>query len=124
LKTHYRGSAINFETVFTTTSGTILQVTAATLTVQHPLDGFPLWNGTHTTSYSLTNTSTVTGTWEYNWDSSACSDGPVSWYIAPASTVAMAKQGRFYVKSGPAATWLYNPSSVAANDEMTGSGST
>jgi hypothetical protein len=117
MKTHYRGSAINFETVFTSSAGSILQVDSATLTIQHPLDGFPLWNGTHTTSYSMTNTSTVSGEWEYNWDSSACSDGTVSWFIQPESTEAVTKSGRFYVKSGPAATWVLGPSTVSANDE-------
>jgi hypothetical protein len=117
MKTHNRGSNVNFESVFTSSAGVILQVTAATLTIQHPLDGFPLWNGTHTTSYSMTNVSTVSGEWEYNWDSSACSDGTVSWFIQPGSTEAVTKSGRFYVKSGPAATWVLGPSTVSANDE-------
>jgi hypothetical protein len=117
MKTHHRGSAINFESVFTSSAGTILQVTAATLTIQHPLDGFPLWNGTHTTTYSLTNTSTVTGTWEYNWDSSPSAGGVVSWHIIPASTIGVTKSGQLYIKSGPAATWVHGPSTITANDE-------
>jgi hypothetical protein len=117
LKTHYRGSVINFESVFTTTAGTIMQVTSASVTIQHPLDGFPLWNGTHTTTYEMTNVSTVTGEWEYNWDSSPSADGPVSWHIIPAGTVAITKSGKFLVKSGPAATWYHGPSTVTANDE-------
>ena len=117
MRTQYRGALVNFEVQFTSTTGTILPVTAATLTISHPLDGYPLWNGTHTTSYAMTNTSTVTGTWEYDWDSSACADGAVSWYIIPGSSVPVPKQGKFYIKSGPAATWLHGPSTVAANDE-------
>jgi hypothetical protein len=117
MRTHSRGSAINFEAVFTSSVGTILQVTAATLTVQHPLDGFPLMNGTYTASYDMVNTSTVTGTWEYNWDSTPAADGVTSWYIRPASTVGVTKNGRFYVKSNPAASWLHGPSTVTANDE-------
>jgi hypothetical protein len=117
MKTHYRGSAINFETQFTSTSGVILQVSAATLTVQHPLDGFPLWNGTNSTSYSMVNTSTVTGTWEYNWDSTPSAGGYVTWNIQPASTVGVSKSGAFLIKSNPAATWVHGPSTIASNDE-------
>ncbi len=117
MKQHFRGSQINFETQFTTTSGTILQVDAASLTIQHPLDGFPLWNGTHSTSYAMTNTSTVTGTWEYNWDSTPSGKGTVYWNIIPTSSVAVARSGRFEIKSNPAATWLNGPSTVTANDE-------
>ena len=117
MRTHSRGSQINFEAQFTTTSGTILPVTAANLTIQHPLDGFPLWNGTHSTSYAMTNTSTVTHTFEYNWDSAPCAEGTVWWNIIPESSVAVAKSGNFRVKSNPAASWLNGPSTVAANDE-------
>jgi hypothetical protein len=117
MKTHHRGSYINFESQFTSSAGTILQVTAATLTVQHPLDGFPLWNGTHTTSYTMTNTSTVTGTWEYNWDSTPSAGGYVAWNIQPASTVGVSKSGSFLLKSNPAATWVHGPSTLEANDE-------
>lgn len=112
-----RGSAVNFETVFTSSDGTVLQVSSATLTVQHPLDGSPLWNGTHTTEYSMTNTSTTDGTWEYNWDSSPSGAGYVSWHIRSASTVGVTKNGKFEIISGPAATWALGPSTVAANDE-------
>lgn len=117
MKTKARGSNINFEAVFTSTAGVVQQVTAATLTIQHPLDGFPHYNGTHTTSFDMTNTSTVTGVWEYNWDSTPSAAGLVSWYIQPASTEAVAKNGRFQIKSNPAATWVHGPSSVGANDE-------
>jgi hypothetical protein len=117
LKTHYRGSIINFETVFTSTTGAIQQVTAATLTIQHPLDGFPLWNGTHTTSYAMTNVSTATGQWESNWDSVSAAGGIVSWNIQPASSLGVSKSGEFLIKSNPAATWLHGPSTVTANDE-------
>jgi hypothetical protein len=117
LKTHYRGSIVNFEAVFTSTVGAIQQVTAATLTVTHPLDGFPLWNGTYTASYSMTNVSTATGQWEYNWDSTPSAGGTVSWNIQPASSVGVSKSGAFLVKSNPAASWLHGPSTVTANDE-------
>lgn len=117
MKTHNRGSQINFEVQFYSTANVIQQVTAATLTIQHPLDGFPLWNGTHTTSYSMTNTSTVTGTWEYNWDSTPSAGGYVSWNVLPGSTAAVAKSGTFLIKSNPAATWLHGPSTIAASDE-------
>jgi hypothetical protein len=117
MRQHIRGSKINFEAQFTSTTGTVQPVTAATLTIQHPLDGFPLYNGTHSTSYEMTETSTVTHTWEYDWDSSACADGYVSWYIIPGSSQPVAKSGRFQIKSGPAATWVHGPSTVAANDE-------
>jgi hypothetical protein len=117
MREHYRGAQINFEVQFTSTTGTVLPVTAATLTVQHPLDGFPLWNGTHTTTYTMTNTSTVTHTYEYNWDSSPSAGGTVYWNIVPASSVSVPKSGFFRIKSGPAATWLLGPSTVTANDE-------
>jgi hypothetical protein len=117
MKRHYRGSIVNFESVFTSTAGAIQQVTAATLTIQHPLDGFPLWNGTHSTSYDMTNVSTATGQWEYNWDSTPSAGGTVWWNIQPASSLGVSKSGKFEVISGPAATWVHGPSTVAANDE-------
>jgi hypothetical protein len=117
LKTHVRGSDINFEMVFKSSAGVIQQVTAATLTIQHPLDGYPLWDGTHTTSYTMTNASTATGQWEYSWDSTPSGGGMVYWNIQPASTVSVSKSGRFLIKSNPAATWLHGPSTVTANDE-------
>lgn len=117
MKTVYRGSDVNFETVFTSTEGVIQQVTAATLTIKHPIDGYPLWDGTHTTTYSMTNASTANGQWEYRWDSSVSGDGYVFWHILPASTIGAAKSGRFLVKSNPAATWSMAPTSVAENDE-------
>lgn len=117
MKRHYRGSNINFEAVFTSTAGVIQQVTAASLTIQHSLDGFPHYNGTHTTTYSMTNVSTVTGQWEYNWDSTPSAGGPVFWNIQPASTVGKSKSGQFEIISNPAATWLHGPSSASANDE-------
>ena len=117
MRIHYRGSAINFESIFTSSDGSVIQTTAAELTIQHPLDGFPLWNGTYTSTYAMVNTSTVTGTWEYNWDSSPSGQGEVSWHIAPASTEGVTKSGKFLVKSRPAATWRYGPSTIAANDE-------
>lgn len=117
MKRVYRGSNVNFEAVFTSTGGVIQQVTAATLTIQHPLDGFPIYNGTHTTSYTMTNTSTVTGVWEYNWDSTPSCKGPVFWNIQPASTVGKSKSGQFEVVSNEAATWVHAPSTLSANDE-------
>jgi hypothetical protein len=120
MKRHFRGSNINFEAVFTSTAGVVQQVTAATLTIQAPLDGFPHFNGSHTTSFSMTNTSTVTGTWEYNWDSTPSAAGTVWWNIQPASTAGKSKSGRFEILSNPAATWVHAPSSLAANDEQYG----
>lgn len=117
MKTHYRGSAVNFEAVFTSSDGTIQQVTAATLTIQHPLDGYPLYNGTYTSTYAMVNTSTETGQWEYNWDSAPSGNGVVWWNIQPASTQGVSKSGRFMVKSNPAARWVLGPSSPASNDE-------
>lgn len=118
MKRHSRGSAVNFETVFTSSIGIVIQVTAAELTIQHPLDGFPLRNGTYSSTYAMVNTSTVTGLWEYNWDSSPSAAGTVWWNIQPASTAAVAKGGRFEILSNPAATWVRAPSSLAANDEI------
>jgi hypothetical protein len=117
MRTHSRGSQVNFEVQFTSTAGVIQPVTAATLTIQHPLDGFPLINGTYTATYDMTNTSTVTWMYEYNWDSSPSAEGTVFWNIVPVSTAAVARGGNFRVRSNPAATWLNGPSTVTANDE-------
>jgi hypothetical protein len=117
LKIVDRGSEVNFETQFTTTAGTVLQTTGATLTIQYPLDGFPLINGTHSTSFAMTNASTVTGTWEYNWDSTPSAEGTVNWQIIPDSTPKVGKTGNFRVRSRGAATWVHGPSTVTANDE-------
>ena len=118
MKTHDRGSYINFETVFTSTTGAIMQVTAAELTIQHPLDGFPFHNGTYTSTYAMTLTSTVTGQWEYNWDSSPSAGGTVWWNIQPGSSLGKAKSGKFEIISNPAARWARGPSSLGANDEF------
>ena len=103
--------------VFTSSGGSIVQTTAAELTIQHPLDGFPMHNGTYTSTYAMTNASTVTGLWTYNWDSSASGPGTVYWNIRPGSTNGVSKSGRLQVLSNPAASWILGPSSVGANDE-------
>lgn len=97
MTTIIRKNLIKASVVFTADDGSTTQPSAASISINYP---GPL--GNRITFQDIMSYNSITGAWEYEWDTSAVSHGTIEWAAWGYGTLQAATEGTFDIAANKA----------------------